>query len=96
MYRGLLGDCFLLIINSGGNQSTILVDCGVLQGTPGATPRMQKIVENVYETSGEKLDLVVVTHEHWDHISGFQHAEASFQAHGFDELWMAWTGASRH
>ena len=91
MYRGLLGDCFLLIINSGGNQSTILVDCGVLQGTPDATPRMQKIVENVYETSGEKLDLVVVTHEHWDHISGFQHAEASFKAHGFDELWMAWT-----
>ena len=35
---------------------------------------MRKVADNVYGSFGNKLGLVVVTHEHWDHISGFQHA----------------------
>src|SRR5688500_18148958 len=71
MYRKLLGDCFLIIVEDDGKYSKTLVDCGILQGTPGGDDWMRKVVDNVYRSFGPKLDLVVVTHEHWDHISGF-------------------------
>lgn len=91
MYRQLLGDCFLIMSGTDAERAHILVDCGVLQGTPGDALRMRTIVEDVYRTCKGKLDLVIVTHEHWDHISGFKHAHALFEEHGFTELWMAWT-----
>jgi len=91
MYRKLLGDCFLIIVENDGKYSKTLVDCGILQGTPGGDVRMRDVAGNVYESFGKKLDLVVVTHEHWDHISGFQYASKIFGKHKFEKLWMAWT-----
>ena len=91
MYRKLLGDCFLIIVEEGGKYSKTLVDCGILQGTPNGADRMKKIVDNVYQSFGTKLDLVVVTHEHWDHIAGFHHASGTFARRKFKKLWMAWT-----
>jgi metallo-beta-lactamase superfamily protein len=93
MYRQLLGDCFLIIVENDGKYSKTLIDCGILQGTPGGDVRMQSVAENVYRDFGKKLDLVVVTHEHWDHISGFQYASKIFGSskHKFKKLWMAWT-----
>ena len=92
MYRNLLGDCFLIIVRGeDGKYSKTLVDCGILQGTPGGDERMTKVAGNIYESFGKKLDLVVVTHEHWDHISGFQYASATFARQKFNKLWMAWT-----
>jgi hypothetical protein len=91
MYRKLLGDCFLIIVENDGKYSKTLVDCGILQGTPGGDEWMRKVADNVYGSFGNKLDLVVVTHEHWDHISGFQYASKTFAEHQFDKLWMAWT-----
>jgi hypothetical protein len=91
MYRKLLGDCFLIIVENDGKYSKTLIDCGILQGTPGADERMCSVVDNVYQCFGKDLDLVVVTHEHWDHISGFQHASRKFAKQRFKNLWMAWT-----
>jgi len=91
MYRKLLGDCFLIIVENDGQYSKTLVDCGILQGTPGGDERMRSAVANAYASFGKDLDLVVVTHEHWDHISGFQYASKAFAKQRFDNLWMAWT-----
>lgn len=92
MYRQILGDCFLIILAGGdGDTSRILIDCGVLQGTPGGKARMRKIVAHIFEEKDSKLDLVIVTHEHHDHISGFQYAEEIFEEKKFDNLWFAWT-----
>jgi beta-lactamase superfamily II metal-dependent hydrolase len=91
MYRKLLGDCFLIVVENDGKYSKTLVDCGILQGTPGGDARMRSVVENVYQSFGKELDLIVVTHEHWDHISGFQYASKLFAKHRFKNLWMAWT-----
>jgi hypothetical protein len=92
MYRKLLGDCFLIIVrNDDGTYAKTLIDCGILQGSPDGGDRMCKIVDNVYRSFGTALDLVVVTHEHWDHIAGFQFAKATFAHRRFDKLWMAWT-----
>ena len=45
MYRGILGDCFLLRHDEDGQTRHILIDCGVLQGVQGARERMKAIVE---------------------------------------------------
>ena len=96
MYKKLLGDCFLISVEGSDGKKPasahILVDCGVLQGTRGSKDLMVAAVEDIYATAGDKgLDLVVVTHEHYDHICGFKLADHIFEDRGFDNLWMAWT-----
>jgi hypothetical protein len=101
-YKGLLGDCFLIRIVEAGRQSNILIDCGMLLGSPNAKARMQMIAcDIVSECGGDlaagragTLDLLVVTHEHWDHISGFSQASDIFLDPArlkIANLWMAWT-----
>lgn len=94
MYRRLLGDCFLIRVVDGGTARHILIDCGVLQGTDGSKERMTEIADDIFAQTGGVIDLLVVTHEHWDHISGFGQAkELFFGNDGFQikTLWMAWT-----
>lgn len=94
-YRGLLGDCFLIRLKRGRKQSTILIDCGILTGSPLAEARMQAIARDIATSCGGTLDLLVVTHEHWDHISGFSHARDILLSpeNGLNiaNIWMAWT-----
>ncbi|WP_332770947.1 MBL fold metallo-hydrolase [Phenylobacterium sp.] len=93
MYKGLLGDCFLIRLKSGQSVSHILIDCGILQNIPGDKAKMQAVAADIVAETGGRLDLLVVTHEHHDHISGFAHAKAVFLEGGLkiDNLWMAWT-----
>ncbi len=100
MYRGLLGDFFLVRHAAGGRVFKMLIDCGVLQriGTaeakPSTTLGRARIVDNVTdfmtETGGE-VDLVVATHEHYDHLSGFILASEKFKNFKIGKVWMAWT-----
>jgi beta-lactamase superfamily II metal-dependent hydrolase len=107
MYCHGLGDCFLLTFKKGGNNFNMLIDCGVLQGTsipPGNPERpevppggakegdiMRLVAENIEKECGGKLNVVVATHEHHDHICGFKHAQDIFKRITFDEVWLGWT-----
>ena len=92
MYRGILGDCFLLRHEEQGEEvKYILIDCGVLQGVSNARERMRDIVSDIRQTTGGTLDLLVVTHEHHDHLSGFQYEAESFKTFTVREFWLAWT-----
>ncbi|PWU24004.1 MAG: hypothetical protein C5B48_07620 [Candidatus Rokuibacteriota bacterium] len=91
MYRQGLGDCFLLTCTNGDDESHLLIDCGVLKGTPDAKRRMQEVAQSLSDTTGGRLDRLVVTHEHWDHLSGFLQAQAIFDAVEVREVWLAWT-----
>jgi hypothetical protein len=52
---------------------------------------MAKIVENISKQTTH-LDVVVVTHEHMDHVSGFLTAAETFKKHiTVGDVWMAWT-----
>ena len=102
-YAGLLGDCFLIRLRdpAQNKQSTILIDCGLLLGSPDAVPRMERIAKDIVAVCGGDvdagkpgvLDLLVVTHRHWDHISGFAQAgdilldPAKLK---IGKLWMSW------
>jgi metallo-beta-lactamase superfamily protein len=93
MYKGLLGDCFLLKISGGGASSHVLIDCGILQGIEGGGAYMKVVAGDILERTGGKLDLVVVTHQHADHISGFSQAADVFFGGRMQigRLWMGWT-----
>ena len=94
MYKGLLGDCFLLTCTAAGaaKPTYVLIDCGMLQGIQGGADRMKKVAQDIRATTGGHLHLVIVTHRHFDHISGFQYGHGVFFAEdfGIDELWLGW------
>lgn len=91
MYRlGGIGDCFLLSFPTKAGMSHMLIDCGVLKGTKDGKAHMQAVVRDIAKTT-EHLDVLVVTHEHWDHVSGFVQAQDEFKRITIGETWLAWT-----
>ncbi len=94
MYRQGLGDCFLLSFpKAGGNDIHVMIDCGVVLGTSEPGTVMKKVAEDVNKTTGGKVDVLVITHEHWDHLSGFDENQARevFKQIEIGSLWLAWT-----
>jgi hypothetical protein len=95
MYRLGLGDCFLLTFAPDGKAVHVLIDCGVLLGTKNAEKIVKESVEDILKTTGGRLDVIVATHEHWDHVSGFAQAKSLFddskQLEKLDQIWFAWT-----
>lgn len=88
------GDCFLLTFNQKDDSKRyMLVDCGVFTGTTDGAKRLRDIAKDIMKVTGNHIHVVVVTHEHWDHIVGFQYAKDTFfsETTVIDELWMAWT-----
>lgn len=94
MYRQGLGDCFLVSLprrDGPRGDFHVMIDCGVLLGTPDAAALMANVVRDIAEVTGGHVDLLVVTHEHWDHVSGFLQAEAELRSISFGAVWMGWT-----
>jgi hypothetical protein len=93
MYRQGLGDCFLIRLprQDGGKDFFVMIDCGVIQGTPNAAGKMADVLDDIAKETGGEVDLLLATHEHWDHLSGFVQAEESLKKLTFKEVWLAWT-----
>jgi hypothetical protein len=70
----------------------MLIDCGVHSSVSDGSKKVDEIVDDIASVTTH-LDVVVATHEHWDHISGFMSAADKFAEHGFTvgEIWMGWT-----
>ena len=94
MYRQGLGDCFLLTIpRNNGKPFYAVIDCGVILGTKEPSKIMTEVVEHIIKTTDGRVDLVVATHEHWDHISGFQQAKEIWSDRErltIGEVWLSW------
>ena len=91
MYCQGLGDCFLITIPRNNDRPFyMLIDCGVILGTKDSKAVMTSVVANLAEVTRE-IDVVVVTHEHWDHVSGFAQAEDEFKKLTVHDVWVAWT-----
>jgi len=92
MYCQGLGDCFLLSFHgpSGADPAHVLIDCGVFQGAPGAAEKLGRVAADVLAVTGGVVDLLIVTHEHWDHLSGFAYANEVFKGFTFKNVWLSW------
>ena len=68
MYRQGLGDCFLVCFRkSDGTPFYMMIDCGVISGSPqGEDVNICKVARNIAGEIDNHLDLLVVTHEHWE------------------------------
>lgn len=97
MYCHGLGDCFLVSIPQKDKPFWLMIDFGILLGTPKGGDRMKAVLNNIKETTGGIIDLLVVTHQHWDHVSGFSYAQKEIRELKDQELltitkvWYAWT-----
>ena len=90
MYRPGTGDFFLLLFKTGEKVTyKMLIDCGCINaGKDTFTPYL----EDLKKTTGGKIDVLVVTHEHADHINGFKIASDYFRDNiKFKKVWFAWT-----
>lgn len=92
-YRHGLGDCHLLrFIKPDGSPFHILIDCGVVNRTPNPGPIMTRVAKDIVDQTGGVLDVLVATHQHTDHLSGFKQAEDEFNNNiKMKRLWLAWT-----
>jgi hypothetical protein len=93
MYRQGLGDCFLVELPREDRSGPfyLMIDCGVVLGTKNPEPKMKQVLDHIAQTTNKKIDLLLATHEHWDHLSGFIQAEESFNELEIAEAWLAWT-----
>ena len=90
MYRQGLGDCFLITFDAGGDEKHMLIDCGTL-GATSTGVSIAEAVDDIVTTTGGHLHLLVATHEHLDHVSGFRSQKAKFKGMTIDHVWLAWT-----
>src|SRR3954454_7639214 len=72
MYNVGFGDCFLLTFHYPKEKRHMLVDFGTTSA-PAGQPKdyMKRIAADIKAQCGSKLHIVVATHRHRDHISGF-------------------------
>ncbi len=90
MYRQGLGDCFLLTFNGDSSPFHLLIDCGTLGATTTGNT-MKAVAEDIVAATEGHLHLLVATHEHKDHVSGFNSQRALFDSLTVDQVWAAWT-----
>ncbi len=92
MYRVGTGDFFLLQFKKAGKITfNLMIDCGCING--GKADFVDK-VEDLSTTTNGVIDLLIVTHEHADHINGFEKASDIFDTKiNFKKVWFAWTEA---
>ena len=98
MYRQGHGDCFFLAMRkTNGSPFYMLIDCGLWTNSEiknGQT--IDKVIADIAEATDNKLDVVLVTHEHMDHVNGFAKKDPVtdlpyFHPIKIDQLWLAWT-----
>ncbi len=90
MYRLGTGDCFVLkFLSADKVVYKALIDCGCWRRK---FDDIKPFVEKLKSDVDNEVDLLVVTHEHLDHVLGFQAAKKLFTTEfKAKKVWMAWT-----
>jgi len=90
MYNVGFGDCFLLRIPTADGERRMLVDCGYHSQGKGKFTDAELVKQIKKDLAGEQLDVVVATHRHQDHISGFGET-ALWRDIPVEEVWLPFT-----
>ncbi|KQP62779.1 hypothetical protein ASF41_22495 [Methylobacterium sp. Leaf111] len=91
MYEVGFGDCLLVTFRSGDSAKRVLFDCGSLSRRKADVARVAAdVIATCTDGRGKaRLELVVCTHRHKDHVSGFD--DAAWSTVEVGEVWMPWT-----
>jgi beta-lactamase superfamily II metal-dependent hydrolase len=92
MYNVGFGDAFLVSLPSEDRLRRILFDCGSIEAAEGMKMSniVARIIEDVADPDGvPRIDVVVATHRHKDHVSGF--GDPLWDTVEVKEVWMPWT-----
>jgi beta-lactamase superfamily II metal-dependent hydrolase len=92
MYDVGFGDAFLLLFPDGElRPRRVLVDCGsVAKNQLPMADIVTKIINDVRDGDGvARIDVVIASHRHRDHVSGF--ASPLWSGIEVGEVWMPWT-----
>jgi beta-lactamase superfamily II metal-dependent hydrolase len=90
MYNVGFGDSFLLRIPTDDGQRRVLVDCGFHSQGKGRFSDRELVEQIKADLNGEALDVVIATHRHQDHISGFGETDAWADV-SVNEVWLPFT-----
>ena len=75
MYNVGFGDCFLMSFHYASGDRHVLIDYGSTSAPKvGTANYMMDVAQDIQRACNGKLDVVVATHRHQDHISGFSTA----------------------
>lgn len=93
-YNQGLGDCFLLAFprdEKPDDPAYVVIDCGVACGTPDEEKRMRQVVADIDAATGGHIDVLALTHQHYDHVIGFVHAKNLWDHITIERLYLPWT-----
>src|SRR5215475_10967458 len=85
MYRVGFGDFFLVTLPGNDGPAHILIDCGVHAANIGS---INECIQDLKKTTKNRLALVILTHYHADHMSGFASNYDDFA--NFDHVGAVW------
>jgi hypothetical protein len=93
MYDVGFGDSFLLTFPGPDRPRKVLIDCGVHPaGPPEARPFkdvVTQLLADLKEGDEARVDVVVCSHRHRDHVLGFENE--GWSSVRVSEVWMPWT-----
>jgi beta-lactamase superfamily II metal-dependent hydrolase len=92
MYDVGFGDGFVIFFPDGTRTRTLLLDCGsIASGALGSIETVaNRMVDDIeLETGSRRIDVVVASHRHRDHVSGF--AAEVWKNVAVGEVWLPWT-----
>jgi beta-lactamase superfamily II metal-dependent hydrolase len=69
----------------------MLIDFGMHHNTEDKVDKLKNIARKLKKATGGEIHLLVVTHEHTDHIDGFKRANEIFSGIKVKNVWMGWT-----
>ena len=90
MYRLGTGDCFILRFKDSNDEDVLkmMIDAGAINIKK---VEAQKAIKSIRTYVDDHLDILVVTHEHQDHVVVFNYAKELFgNDFQIDKLWLSW------
>jgi beta-lactamase superfamily II metal-dependent hydrolase len=91
MYNVGFGDAFLVEFPTGEGVRRVLFDCGTIGAPPSHSlgDVVGQVIDRCTTAEEARIDVVVATHRHRDHVHGF--ADARWSDVEVGEVWMPWT-----
>ena len=93
VYNVRFGDCVLVSFDAGHGEKHVLIDFG---NAPGAVKKrggsdevFGPVAADIKKRTGGTIDLLIMSHEHLDHMEGFLSQRRVFDGMAVRDVWMS-------